>query len=83
MANYTALSSDWTTLSVDYTVSADDIMEPLTSSGKTNYSYPIFGLSFNDNDASASNKYLVDDLIVVEVVDGVAVGDAIFGSRVL
>ncbi|MBQ7293050.1 MAG: hypothetical protein IJW79_04850, partial [Clostridia bacterium] len=80
-ANYTALSSDWTTLSVDYTVSADDIMEPLTSSGKTNYSYPIFGLSFNDNDGSASNKYLVDDLTVVEVVDGEAVGDAIFGSR--
>ena len=80
-AKYAALSSDWTTLSVDYTVSADDIAEPLTSSGKTHYSYPIFGLAFNDNDNTASNKYLVDDLTVVEVVDGVAVGDAVFGSR--
>ena len=82
-AKYNAIKDGWATVSVDYTVSADHIREEGVSDGA--YSYPMFGLYFTDDGLEKGTNtymaYFVDNLSVVEVVDGVAVGDAELGSR--
>lgn len=81
VVGYNDIKDDWATLTVDYTVLADHIMEQVYNNDNTeyHYSYPMFGLYFgDDNTKEGQNTYYVDNLSVVEVVDGTAVGDAVF-----
>ena len=81
VAKYDDMNGKWATLTVDYTVSANHIAEKVTASGKTNYSYPIFGLYFgNDTSTAGYNTYYFDDVSVVELIDGKPVCDATFSS---
>ena len=83
------LQSGWKTYTVDYTVNANDVGKLIKgdswATGKPvsqNYtSFPMFGINFGDDDSTSKHTYLIDDLAVVEVIDGKPIGDAEFASR--
>lgn len=77
-ASSAELQNGWVTLSLDYTIDASHIP---TKIDDATYSYPMFGIYFADTKSGASFTYQIDDISVVEIVDGQPVGDATFASH--
>ena len=74
------LQAGWVTLSVDYTVRAQDVAFLMNSD--TVYAYPMFAVDLGaDGSSTLANYYLLDDIKVEEIVDGKLVGETTFAAR--